>query len=99
MGRFEEARGPLEQAAREMPMDPTVLEHLGDLYLRLGERASALEAWSKALGVGPEDPGALRSKIERERAHDEVNRTYPESAEGDPEVEVRLGASSLQPPP
>ena len=64
LDRLEEARPPLEQAALEHPFDPTVLEHLGDLYSRIGENALAANAWRRALAAGPEDPEAIRSKVE-----------------------------------
>ena len=64
MGRYEEARGPLEQAARTYPHDPTVLDHLGDLYAKVGERTLALTAWSRAIESGAADPQALWAKIE-----------------------------------
>ncbi len=48
------------------PGDPTVLEHLGDLYLTLGESENALNAWGRALEADPTDPDLLRGKIDRE---------------------------------
>lgn len=63
MGRYAEARGPMERAAREMPKDATILEHLGDVYARLEERKAALAAWKRALDAGAADPQALREKI------------------------------------
>jgi len=66
-GEFEQARDPLERAARELPHDPTILEHLGDLYLALGEPALALTAWDEAFAQGSEEPNALRGKIDRQR--------------------------------
>ena len=64
MGRYEEARGPLEQAARTYPHDPTVLDHLGDLYAKVGELELALAAWSRAIDSGAEDPESLWAKIQ-----------------------------------
>jgi len=63
MGRFDDAREPLEAAARELPADAVVLEHLGDLYEKLGEAALALSAWGQALDFGPEDPDKIEAKI------------------------------------
>ncbi len=65
MGRFDEAREPLEAAARELPSDAVILEHLGDLYERRGETELAISAWGKALDNDPED----RAKIEAKIAH------------------------------
>jgi tetratricopeptide (TPR) repeat protein len=63
MGRFEDARAPLEAAARELPADAVVLEHLGDLYEKLGEADLALTAWGQALDFDPEDPAEIEAKI------------------------------------
>ena len=64
MGRYGEARQPLEQAARTFPHDPTVLDHLGDLYRSLGERELAVAAWTRAIDAGAADAPAVRAKIE-----------------------------------
>ena len=37
LGRYDEALEPLRAALREMPDDPVIHEHLGDLYVALGE--------------------------------------------------------------
>jgi len=66
LGRFAEAQAPLEQAAREFPYDPTVLEHLGDLYLEMGLHDRAFAAWTRAMNAGPEDSATLRTKMERQ---------------------------------
>ena len=77
MGRYDEARPPLEQAARELPQDPTILDHLGDLYLRLDEVGLALSAWDRALAAGPDDPDSIQGKIARAREVHPEDR-YPE---------------------
>jgi tetratricopeptide (TPR) repeat protein len=64
MGLLDDARGPLERAAREYPTDPVILEHLGDLYQGLGEERLALSAWSRALKAGPPEQEPLRAKIQ-----------------------------------
>jgi tetratricopeptide (TPR) repeat protein len=63
MGRSEEAREPLERAARDLPRDATVLEHLGDVYEQIGERARAVSLWQRALDSGSANAGALNAKI------------------------------------
>ena len=67
MGRLDEARAELEQAARCYPFDPEVLEHLGDLYAASGDEDSALTWWTRALEARPVDGEALRIKIQRWR--------------------------------
>lgn len=81
LGRYREAREPLEQAAREFPMDPTVLEHLGDLYDRLGERELAVAAWSRALEAEPENEVALRAKIDAGPRSDSTGQAEDDSLE------------------
>jgi tetratricopeptide (TPR) repeat protein len=78
MGRYEEARAPLERAAREYPRDATVQEHLGDLYERLGMLDDAVQAWRMALTNECEDEGRLRTKIGRHSSGAE-NRSDPGS--------------------
>ena len=67
MGKLDEARAELEQAVRCYPFDPTVLEHLGDLYAASGDEESALTWWTRALQARPVDGEALRVKIQRRR--------------------------------
>jgi tetratricopeptide (TPR) repeat protein len=52
-GRLGPARIALERAAAEMPTDPVVLEHLGDLYRALGLTGEAHEAYQRALKFDP----------------------------------------------
>ncbi len=81
MGDYEQARPPLERAVREMPNDPTILEHLGDLYLRIGERDMALTVWDRALEAGPDDTEKLRAKMQRERDSEEATQVLPQNNE------------------
>ena len=62
LGRLDDARDPLERAAREFPNDATVLEHLGDYYDRTGDAARAKTYWRRALEAFPEKPEAQESK-------------------------------------
>jgi tetratricopeptide (TPR) repeat protein len=48
----------LEAEACEAPEDATVLRRLGEMYLRSGSSARAVEALEKALAVSPEDEQA-----------------------------------------
>jgi len=81
MERYEDARAPLERAARELPRDSTVLEHLGDLYDSLGEPGGAVLAWDRALEAGGvTDPAALDRKIRRART--ETDRLAAEDGRG-----------------
>jgi tetratricopeptide (TPR) repeat protein len=82
MQRYDEAREPLERAAREYPTDPVVLEHLGDVYARLGQRELAVSAWSRALDAGPQDAEPLRAKIAQARSAAEEEESVARSDAG-----------------
>jgi tetratricopeptide (TPR) repeat protein len=53
MDRCDLAEPPLEQAARLMFDDPTIHEHLGHLYLRMGKDTLAEQEWEHALKDWP----------------------------------------------
>lgn len=54
--RFDQAEAPLVKAVRLTNGDPTVQEHLGHLYVRLGKKAQAQEQWEQALKNWPKAP-------------------------------------------
>lgn len=64
LGRYAEARGPLEWAARLVPEDPTVFEHLGDLYVELDEVELARSSYRTALGLDSENADEVERKLE-----------------------------------
>lgn len=64
LGRYQEARGHLEWAARLIPDDATILEHLGDLYVVLEDLDRARASYRQALDLGGEDIDQLRRKLE-----------------------------------
>jgi tetratricopeptide (TPR) repeat protein len=64
MGRFSEARGELETAAALLPKDALVLEHLGDLYLKLELLDKASAIYGRALELSP-DNEQLRKKLQQ----------------------------------
>ncbi len=49
MNRYDLARPQLERAAQLMANDPTILMHLGNVYLKLGEKKLAAQTWQRAL--------------------------------------------------
>ena len=53
-GRYAEALTVLEKAKESVQIDPTVWEHLGDTWLKLGNRDEASKHWKKALELDPE---------------------------------------------
>lgn len=71
LGDYEGAVKHLESAAaKPRGEDPTILDHLGDSYDKLGRRQEAADAWRKALHMEEEKPfpddklvGAIRQKL------------------------------------
>ncbi len=64
-GKLDLAEKFLTDAARLLPRDATVHEHLGDVVAKRGDAARALEIYRAALKLEPEakDEAKLRSKI------------------------------------
>jgi tetratricopeptide (TPR) repeat protein len=65
LGRLNEARHHLEEAARIMPEDATILEHLGDLYVALPIPDKAREIYRRALAMDDDNVEGLRRKLAR----------------------------------
>lgn len=65
LGKLDLAEKYLAQAAEIVDDDPTVQEHLGDLYSKLGQFDRALGHYRNALGLDPEptDEEGLKVKI------------------------------------
>jgi len=54
LGDWEKAVEYLEYAARLLDDDPTIFDHLGEAYLKLGQVDQAEAAWHRALELDPE---------------------------------------------
>lgn len=65
MDRYDLAQAPLEKAVRLMAGDPTVQEHLGNLYLKLGKKAEAEKQLEQAL---KDYPKAVNSDFDDQEA-------------------------------
>jgi tetratricopeptide (TPR) repeat protein len=63
-GNLGSAKEQLEKAAAlpDGATDPTVWDHLGDVYFRLGEKAKAKTAWGTAARLYATDPRGKRDK-------------------------------------
>ena len=48
MGDYQQAKHYIEQALERSPDTAEVIEHLGDVYEKLGEQALAEQFWRKA---------------------------------------------------
>ena len=75
-GKFQEAEQPLIRATERMGDDPTVHDHLGDLYLKLGKTKEAIAQWQTSLrryqagapsDNDPEDVAKITKKLENAR--------------------------------
>jgi tetratricopeptide (TPR) repeat protein len=64
LDRPREALRHLERAASELPGDPVVWEHLGEVWENLGELEKAKEAYRRALDIDP-DAEQVREKLNR----------------------------------
>lgn len=75
LGRHEEAKVELEAAAAADEPDGVILDHLGDVYLKLDQLAKARESWTRAVERFKRDADA-----EKERATSEKLERHAESA-------------------
>jgi tetratricopeptide (TPR) repeat protein len=71
MGELPQAVEQLEKAARLLPTDGTVQEHLGDALRAIGKGAEARTAYRRALALGDTDSAQVQRKL------DEVERDLP----------------------
>ena len=53
----------LKEASRLVPDDPIVLEHLGDVYRKLGKTAEALQSYRQSIENGHTDKEMVEKKI------------------------------------
>jgi tetratricopeptide (TPR) repeat protein len=82
MNRFSEAEGPLEKAAHQLSADPTVLDHLGHVYLRLGKKAEAQQEWERALQEWPKAVASDFTDQDAARLRKELDKLKRELASG-----------------
>ena len=54
-GDYQAATAFLKKAVELLPGDPTVNDHLGDVYWRLGRKNEARFQWERSLSFAPED--------------------------------------------
>jgi tetratricopeptide (TPR) repeat protein len=75
-GKLDDARGLLERALERMP-DPTVRDHLGDVYLKLGKTKEAIAQWQDSLRefqkaaqqeADPEEMASVNRKLDEAQA-------------------------------
>jgi len=66
-GRYPEALEQILLAARNIPPDPTVLEHLGDVYVALDNQSAAVEAYERSLRAKADDGRELDREATRKK--------------------------------
>ena len=72
LGRFSDAVAPQEKAAKMMPVDPVVTDHLGDIYWSVGRKREARFQWHRALSFEPDDTTKARLQRKLEIGLDKV---------------------------
>jgi tetratricopeptide (TPR) repeat protein len=72
--KFEEARPPLERAAKALPEVSFIQDHLGDLYVELKRYSDAAAAFDRALGGDREDVDVAAITNKRDRARELATR-------------------------
>jgi tetratricopeptide (TPR) repeat protein len=76
-GLYAKALAELNKAIEEVPDDPVIQEHLGDIYFRLSRIHEAEAAWEKSLELKA-DPAV-------ERKLQQIRHLIEEAAHGTPE--------------
>jgi tetratricopeptide (TPR) repeat protein len=61
---YDEALDKLEKASALTPNDPTITEHLGDVYFKKKIYQKSLEMYERALSLNHPDKEKLLQKIE-----------------------------------
>jgi tetratricopeptide (TPR) repeat protein len=76
MGKYDLAEAALRKAAERIGNDPTVYDHLGDLYLKTGRLKLAVTQWKLSLeafkrtlpaDIEPGEPAKVRKKLDAAR--------------------------------
>ncbi len=91
LGQYALAEADLEKASERMPNDPTVHDHLGDLYAKTGRLKQAITQWDQSLreyshaapgDAEPEDVSKVEKKLESAKI--KLSRLSKEEAHGTP---------------
>ena len=100
MGRYDDAVRELEKAVELKPGDPTINDHLGDAYWKVGRKVEAKFQWdhAKDLGSGArragEDPQEDRQRPGR-GSEAGRRRERARSPAGGAEAQRRVGHAAL----
>ncbi|HAS52979.1 MAG TPA: hypothetical protein DCS42_02055, partial [Nitrospiraceae bacterium] len=63
-GKTRQALKVMQQAVQQVPDDPIIREHYGDIYLKLSSKDKAREQWKRSLGLDPSNE-KLREKFRK----------------------------------
>jgi tetratricopeptide (TPR) repeat protein len=98
LGRFADAREPLERASKFLPKDPAAQVNLAGCLTVLGDHAAALEALERAARLKPGDAVIAHNRgrsLEALGRHEEAERAYDEALAVDhrllPSLTARAG--------
>ncbi len=74
-GEYEQAVPVLERAVELLPYDPTINDHLGDAYWRVGRHLEAKFQWKRAMqhSEDSEQIASLQGKLEDGLEHEHKN--------------------------
>jgi tetratricopeptide (TPR) repeat protein len=76
LGKLDDAEAPLLRAVEKIGDDPTVHDHLGDLYLKMGKTKEAIAQWQMSIrryqtgslaDSDPDDVAKINRKLENAR--------------------------------
>jgi len=68
-GKYDKAKAQFEKAYEINTQDRLILEHLGDVEYKLGNKSKALEWWKKGLEIDPEHK-LLQKKIDNQKYYE-----------------------------
>ncbi len=72
LGRFEDAVPHMIRAAEQLPLDPIINDHLGDVLWMVGRKTEARFQWRRAISFDPEEADLIRIKRKLEVGLDQV---------------------------
>ena len=90
------ARKELERAVGLLDDDPTLHDHLGDTYHKLGRVDEALTHWGKALELEPGN-AVIEEKIDQVRQVSPDNHAVQAGETGAPESSIDVAPEAIEP--
>lgn len=98
IGDYEAAAEKLEEAVRLDPVEPVILDHLGDALWQVGRRLEAEFQWKRSLSFNPTDEDRKRILRKLEVGLDQVLADEARAAdEGETPRQADVGAEDVAP--